>query len=109
MNDNRNPQEDKDTKSHPVATGVGARLRAAYDPARELVPVSEVVRSDFILVVPNASPAKDVKGFLALAKAKADRVNFATFGAGTRNTSEPRYLQTKVASRSRRGHGVRHR
>jgi tripartite-type tricarboxylate transporter receptor subunit TctC len=42
-----------------------------------------VVRSDFILVVPPTSPARDVKSFLETARAKADRVNFATFGAGT--------------------------
>ena len=66
-----------------ISIAPAAYSKLPYDPARELVPVSEVVRSDFILVVPNASPAKDVKGFLALAKAKADRVNFATFGAGT--------------------------
>jgi tripartite-type tricarboxylate transporter receptor subunit TctC len=54
-----------------------------YDPAKELVPVTEVVRSDFILVVPAQSAAKDVKGFVGTAAAQRDRVNFATFGAGT--------------------------
>lgn len=54
-----------------------------YDPAKELVVLSEVVRSDFLLVVPVASTAHTVADFIKAAKAKADRTNFATFGAGT--------------------------
>ena len=54
-----------------------------YDPARELVIVSEVVRSDFVLVVPTASAAKTVADFVQASRSRADRVNFATFGAGT--------------------------
>lgn len=64
-----------------IAPATTAKL--PYDPLRELVPVSEVVRSDFVLVVPAQSPARDLKGFLDAARATRDRVNFATFGAGT--------------------------
>jgi tripartite-type tricarboxylate transporter receptor subunit TctC len=66
-----------------ISIAPAAYSKLPYDPAKELVPVSEVVRSDFILVVPPTSPARDVKSFLETARAKADRVNFATFGAGT--------------------------
>jgi tripartite-type tricarboxylate transporter receptor subunit TctC len=54
-----------------------------YDPAKELVGISEVVRSDFLLVVPVNSPYQSVADFLKAAKAKADKTNMATFGAGT--------------------------
>jgi tripartite-type tricarboxylate transporter receptor subunit TctC len=54
-----------------------------YDPARELLPVSEVVRSDFVLVVPASAAPRDLAAFLAAAKQRRDRLNFATFGAGT--------------------------
>ncbi len=54
-----------------------------YDPAKELVIVSEVARADFVLVVPATSPLKTVADFVKTARAKNDRVNFATFGAGT--------------------------
>lgn len=64
-----------------IAPATTAKL--PYDPLRELVPVSEVVRSDFVLVVPAQSPARDLKGFLDAARATRERVNFATFGAGT--------------------------
>ena len=54
-----------------------------YDPARELVGVSEVVRADFLLVVPANSPHATLADFIKAQKAKTDRVNIATFGAGT--------------------------
>jgi tripartite-type tricarboxylate transporter receptor subunit TctC len=54
-----------------------------YDPAKELTGVSEVVRSDFLLVVPANSPHQSVADFVKAAKAKGDRTNMATFGAGT--------------------------
>ena len=54
-----------------------------YDPAKELAVLSEVVRSDFVLVVPVASPSLTVADLIKAAKAKPDRLNFATFGAGT--------------------------
>ena len=66
-----------------ISIAPAAYGKLPYDPARELVPVAEVVRSDFVLVVPPQSPVKDVKGFVAAAKAHGDRVNFGTFGAGT--------------------------
>ncbi len=54
-----------------------------YDPAKELAGISEVVRSDFLLVVPANSAARSVAEFVAASRAKADKTNFATFGAGT--------------------------
>ncbi|NML16389.1 Bug family tripartite tricarboxylate transporter substrate binding protein [Azohydromonas caseinilytica] len=66
-----------------IAIAPAAYSKLPYDPARELIPVAEVVRSDFILVVPASSPVKDLKGFIDAARAHRDRLNFATFGAGT--------------------------
>jgi tripartite-type tricarboxylate transporter receptor subunit TctC len=54
-----------------------------YDPAKELAPVSEVARADFLLVVPAQSPHKTVADFVKAAKARPERTFFATFGAGT--------------------------
>jgi tripartite-type tricarboxylate transporter receptor subunit TctC len=66
-----------------ISIAPASYTKLPYDPAKELVPVSEVVRSDFVLVVPATAPARDLKAFLAGAKQHKDRVNFATFGAGT--------------------------
>lgn len=54
-----------------------------YDPAKDFAPISEVVRADFVLVVPASSPYKDLAAFVAAGKAAKDRLNFGTFGAGT--------------------------
>jgi tripartite-type tricarboxylate transporter receptor subunit TctC len=66
-----------------ISIAPAAYSKLPYDPARELTPVAEVVRSDFVLVVPPNSPVRDVKAFVAAAKSRPDRVNFGTFGAGT--------------------------
>jgi tripartite-type tricarboxylate transporter receptor subunit TctC len=54
-----------------------------YDPAKELIGIGEVVRSDFLLVVPIQSPHQNLADFTKAAKARSDRVNLATFGPGT--------------------------
>lgn len=54
-----------------------------YDPARDFAPISEVVRADFVLVVPATATEKDLAAFVHSAKGASDRINFATFGAGT--------------------------
>lgn len=66
-----------------IAIAPAAYSKLPYDPAKELAAVSEVVRSDFVLVVSAQSTTRDLKGFLGAARAAPDRVNFATFGAGT--------------------------
>ena len=54
-----------------------------YNPATELVAVSEMVRTDFVLVVPSTSSAMTVADFVKTAAANPNRVPFGTFGAGT--------------------------
>ncbi|CAM4149176.1 Bug family tripartite tricarboxylate transporter substrate binding protein [Bordetella tumulicola] len=54
-----------------------------YNPAKDFAPISEVVRADFVLVVPATSPYKDLADFVNAGKDTKDRVNFGTFGAGT--------------------------
>lgn len=66
-----------------ISIAPAAFSKLAYDPLRELTPVSEVVRTDFILVVPANSSAKTYADFVKLAVTNKDRVNFGTFGAGT--------------------------
>ena len=66
-----------------ISIAPASYTKLSYDPARELVAESELVRSDFILVVPPDSPYRSVKELVAGARAKGERVNFGTFGAGT--------------------------
>ncbi len=54
-----------------------------YDPLTDFTPVTEAVRTDFVLVVPNDSPHSTVQEFVSASKASDVPVNFATFGAAT--------------------------
>lgn len=66
-----------------LAIAPAAFSRLPYDPARDLVGVTEVARVHFLLVVPAASPATTVAEFIQAHRGRADPVNFGTFGAGT--------------------------
>ncbi len=66
-----------------ISIAPAAYSKLPYEPGRELVAISEVARSDFVLVVPAGSPSRDVRAFVEAARAEKDKVNFATFGAGT--------------------------
>jgi tripartite-type tricarboxylate transporter receptor subunit TctC len=54
-----------------------------YSPAKELVGVAEVGKVDFLLAVPANAPYQSIADFVKANKGKAEKVNFATFGAGT--------------------------
>lgn len=55
-----------------------------YDPLRDFAPISLVTKIPNVLVInPAKLPAKDVKEFIALAKAAPGRFSYGTSGAGT--------------------------
>jgi tripartite-type tricarboxylate transporter receptor subunit TctC len=54
-----------------------------YELMRDLVPVAPVNNSDLLMVVHPSVPAKDLKEFIALAKAKPGALNYASSGQGT--------------------------
>ena len=54
-----------------------------YDPFRDFAPVGMLVNNPQILVAHPAVPAKTLKELVALAKAKAGQLNFASAGTGT--------------------------
>lgn len=58
-----------------------ANLR--YDAEKDFTPVVHVANAPTVLIVPAASPIKDVKGLIAEAKAKPGQLNFGSGGAGT--------------------------
>ena len=55
----------------------------AYDPVKDLAPVSQLYSYPDILVVNNAVPAKSVEEFVALAKAQPGGLTFASGGVGS--------------------------
>jgi tripartite-type tricarboxylate transporter receptor subunit TctC len=54
-----------------------------YDPLKDLTPVSIIVESPMLLVVPPASPYNSVAELLAAAKAKPGALTFSTAGTGS--------------------------
>ena len=56
--------------------------KLAFDPLRDLTPVTPAVDVINVLVVHPALPAKSVQELIALAKARPDQLNFASSGAG---------------------------
>ena len=59
--------------------------KLSFDTLKDLQPVSLVAGNPHVLVVHPALPAKDLKEFIALAKAKPGYITFASAGSGTVN------------------------
>ena len=57
--------------------------KPAYEPARDFVPVSQVAFVPHMLVASAAVPASNLREFIAYAKAKPGRLNYASAGNGT--------------------------
>lgn len=57
--------------------------RMAYDPIRDFAPITVVSSSPLLLVVTPSLPVKNVKEFIALAKARPGELSFASSGSGS--------------------------
>ena len=57
--------------------------KLAYDPLRDLAGVAHVVTTPFMLVTHPSMPVKNVREFIAFAKARPGQVNYVTAGAGS--------------------------
>src|SRR5437762_11603831 len=55
----------------------------SFDPLTDLVPVTEVARIYFLLVVPSSSAANSVRELIAYAKAHPGELNFGSSGSGS--------------------------
>jgi tripartite-type tricarboxylate transporter receptor subunit TctC len=54
-----------------------------FDPAKDLAPITNVASGPQVIVIGTAVPAKDLKEFIAYAKANPKKVNFGSAGIGT--------------------------
>ena len=57
--------------------------KLAYDPVRDFAPITLMTNSGIALAVHPSVPAKDLKEFVAYAKAKPGSVNYGSAGGGT--------------------------
>ena len=55
-------------------------LKLPYDPQRDFQPITQITSGAYFMVVPLSLPARTVKEFIALAKAKPGGLNFAATG-----------------------------
>jgi len=54
-----------------------------FDPAADFIPVTQLARIQFLLVVPSTLPVKSVQELIALARAKPGELNFGSSGNGS--------------------------
>ena len=55
----------------------------SFDPEKDFAPVSMLGSAPFVMVVPPSLPARDLKEFIALAKAKPDALSYGSAGVGS--------------------------
>jgi tripartite-type tricarboxylate transporter receptor subunit TctC len=70
--------------------------RLPYDPIKALAPISKLVASPNLLVVPRTSPANTLRDLIALAKARPGALTYATGGVG----SSPHLAGALLSSRA---------
>ena len=66
-----------------VLPALGAKM--SFDPQKDFVPIGLMVYVPYLLVVHPSLPVKNVREFVALAKAHPGKLNFASPGVGTPN------------------------
>jgi tripartite-type tricarboxylate transporter receptor subunit TctC len=74
-----------------LAANPGLFAKLPYDPLKDFVPVGLLARFPLILVVPEKSPVKTWKEFLAWAQKAPEGVNYASPGLGS-----PHHLATEL-------------
>lgn len=66
-----------------IAVSPALYAKLGYDSIRDFTHVSLIASAPFVMVVPAALPVKSVTEFIALAKGKPNRLNFASTGIGS--------------------------
>lgn len=67
----------------PLTIAPSVRKQLAYDPVKDFAPITLIARSASCMCVHPSVPAKGLREFIALAKSKPGRINYATPGVGT--------------------------
>lgn len=69
------------SSTHSIGPALNARI--PYDAARDFAPVAHVGNAPSIMLVPNTSPARTVREWIAHARANPGKLNYASSGNGT--------------------------
>ncbi len=68
-----------------IAVSPALYANPGYDPVKDLAPVARLTASPNILLVHPSVPAKTLREFISLAKARPGKLNFGSGGTGTTN------------------------
>lgn len=82
--------------THAVNPHLYANL--AYDPAKDFQPITLMISTAHILVIPEASPARSVKDLVALAASKPGGLTFASQGIGAGGHLLGELLKTRTGA-----------
>lgn len=66
-----------------LATNVGLFSKLSYDPRKDVQPVTQLVVSPALVVVPNSSPFKTFAELVSAAKSRPQGLSYASQGVGT--------------------------
>jgi tripartite-type tricarboxylate transporter receptor subunit TctC len=69
------------TSTHAIGPAINPRL--PYDTVRDFTPIAHVGEAPSIMLVPNSSPAKTVREWIAYAQKNPGKLNYASSGNGT--------------------------
>jgi tripartite-type tricarboxylate transporter receptor subunit TctC len=69
------------TSTHVIAPAAYSKLK--YDPIKDFAPITLVASTPYLLVLNPGVKAANLKEFVALAKAQAGKLNYASAGAGS--------------------------
>jgi len=69
------------TTTHAIA--VAAYSKLTYDPLNDFEPIALVASAPYLLVVPSTFPAKDLREFVAHARAQPGKLNYGSAGQAT--------------------------
>lgn len=71
------------TSSSPIVINPSLYKQMAFDPAKDLAPITNVLRVPLVLAVHPSVPAKNLKELLAYIKSQGGRFQYASSGSGT--------------------------
>ena len=78
----------------PLTIAPGLRKQLGYDPVKDFQPITLIARNASAWCVHPSVPVKNLKDFVAFAKARPGKVNYATPGIGTVGHLAIEYLAT---------------
>ncbi|MFD1576975.1 Bug family tripartite tricarboxylate transporter substrate binding protein [Ramlibacter ginsenosidimutans] len=82
------------SSTHSVAPAFGMKL--PYDTAKDFTPIVQVGDAPNLMLVPNDTPAKDVKEWIAYARKNPGKLNYASSGPGTVVQLTAEYLKAEA-------------